>query len=482
MASIAFDGPSFDGPSFDSPGANPASKQPISAHPAFAVIVALWFAALLGLGSLVLPAVLLDRLVVGTGIASLVPAASPPLGMTAHAAIAAAAAVAGAFMGLAIARRVARAQEREAAPRFSGIKHGPISVHEELGGEGLLNGCGAPITRRRAMAIAEDDTLELRDAAPDEPTELAEPPFEDREMTGRQEFQPIPPREADDEPKFEAADEIADEEQPSEAPAPDPLAFAAPSLARQLDHPIEPPSWGAPVGPDEPAAEPVAERADWITAEPEQLGLVQLVQRLGSSIERRRAWIAERGGAPATALHSVPVEFEAAPPEEAAQAMANYFGRPDTAPNPLVPDARSAPEIAPAARPHPLRSPLVVDADEEQPLGPDEDEPDDDSEAGYSSLLELNNPFAARESEFVRIDEPEDDPDLAMATVVFPVQQASFAPSFAAAPAQAAELPAAAQQQFDAPGQGPAPAKPSADTDAALRAALATLQRMSGAA
>ena len=35
-------------------------KAPISTHPAFPAIVALWFAALLGLGSLVLPAVLLE--------------------------------------------------------------------------------------------------------------------------------------------------------------------------------------------------------------------------------------------------------------------------------------------------------------------------------------------------------------------------------------------------------------------------------------
>ena len=37
-------------------------KAPISAHPLFPAIVALWFAALLGVGSLVLPVVLFEKL------------------------------------------------------------------------------------------------------------------------------------------------------------------------------------------------------------------------------------------------------------------------------------------------------------------------------------------------------------------------------------------------------------------------------------
>ena len=55
---------------------------PIGAHPAFPGIVAVWFALLLGLGTLVLPAALIERLVLASGIVSLVPAANPPLGFT----------------------------------------------------------------------------------------------------------------------------------------------------------------------------------------------------------------------------------------------------------------------------------------------------------------------------------------------------------------------------------------------------------------
>ena len=55
MASIAYD--DYD----DRP-----AKPPISLHPAFPGIVALWFSALLGLGSLVLPPVLLEKILTGT--------------------------------------------------------------------------------------------------------------------------------------------------------------------------------------------------------------------------------------------------------------------------------------------------------------------------------------------------------------------------------------------------------------------------------
>ena len=42
-----------------SSSASRPAKAPISTHPAFPAIVALWFAALLGLGSLVLPVALI---------------------------------------------------------------------------------------------------------------------------------------------------------------------------------------------------------------------------------------------------------------------------------------------------------------------------------------------------------------------------------------------------------------------------------------
>ena len=84
----------------------------------------------------------------------------------------------------------------------------------------------------------------------------------------------------------------------------------------------------------------------------------------------------------------------------------------------------------------------------------------------------MTNPFAVPKGEFVRIEEPEADDELAEPAVVFP--------------GQAEPAPSAGSRQFDPPGKaaaasGTAPQAPS-DADAALRAALATLQRMSGAA
>jgi hypothetical protein len=111
---------------------------PIAAHPAFPAIVATWFAVLLGLGTLVIPAVLLERLVEASGIAALVPAAAPPLGVTARAICAGAAAAAGVLLGLALARRVAASHgavpgiPAERAPR-------PLAIADEFGESGLEN-------------------------------------------------------------------------------------------------------------------------------------------------------------------------------------------------------------------------------------------------------------------------------------------------------------------------------------------------------
>jgi hypothetical protein len=104
----------------ESLGASHTAKAPISAHPAFPAIVALWFAALLGLGSLVLPVALIERLVTFTHISSIVSAAQPPLGFTARAAIALAASITGALVGLWLARKVAAAAAPE--PRARGFQ------------------------------------------------------------------------------------------------------------------------------------------------------------------------------------------------------------------------------------------------------------------------------------------------------------------------------------------------------------------------
>ena len=90
-----------------------SSSRPISSHPAFPVVVALWFAALLGGGTFVLPASIFENAASATGLADIVPAAQPPLGDTARLAITAAAAILGALIGLFVAWQVRRATRSE---------------------------------------------------------------------------------------------------------------------------------------------------------------------------------------------------------------------------------------------------------------------------------------------------------------------------------------------------------------------------------
>jgi hypothetical protein len=526
----------------DSDYESKAAKPPISLHPAFPAIVALWFAALLGIGSLVLPAVLLDRLVSATGIGSLITAANPPLGMTARSIIAVVGALAGAGLGIAIARRVAQAHEPENESRVAKLAGGsrrPISVHDELGGEGVVNGESLPINRRRALAISEDDRpsdflyrAPLPGEDPDVPAPFAAAPIVSAEPDAPLELSEL--AQADSDETDGTIDMIDTKESPSSWPTHqhyprepeiderenrnnfagprgfEPLPFAAPSLARrapQFEAEPEDVQLAAVEVPVETATERTEFRADWETAPLDGLGLVQLVQRLGSTIDRRRELMAQVTVQPLSApARFAEDDFEPAAAEDAVQAMAAFFGSAAVAqPEPKSGDgARENRE--PAPHPEflhplsladeedpdgmvpdfslPLRRPVVAapacapadndaDVDADTDADTDEDEVSAaDTEEGYSSLLSMSNPFAAPKSEFVRIEEPEEEAELTEPAVVFPGQDAS--------------APASGARPFDPPGKTAAPDTPGtqvpADADAALRSALATLQRMSGAA
>ena len=550
---------------FDSSGSRDASRLPISLHPAFPAVVALWFAALLGLGSMVLPVVLIERVVEMTGLAALVPAATPPLGFMARGLIALASAATGAAIGVAIARRVARAHDAGRPSRGRTFAKGarrPIDVNAELGGEGLVNGFGLPVNRRRALAIAEDDrpsdflymaplpgddeygrapAFDEQSVAPqvvDEPLELSdalediaetgEPgapgrskaaaPDEDSPMTLMQDFQPLPP-----EPRGEARQEFRPA--PTKAAA-EPLPFSAPSLARRTlqesarlpepepatsEHEPDETELSVP-GRFEPApATPQTQpfRGDWSSAPLGELGLVQLVQRLGASLERRREWLTRAGFATPMPLLTPAAGFDPAPAEEAAQAMAAFFGKPSDdaeGDDELGIHAEPAAMASASPRPNPLGSWPTGDDDEDFDVMPsftlplrksvaptiafDEPEPENDDDiegAGvatpddsFSSLLTMRNPFAARDDGFVRIDLSDAEEDTVEPAVVFPGHHRDSA--FVPAAAGQAETRA-----FDPPaglgaGSTPRATATPPDADAALRAALATLQRMSGTA
>ncbi len=166
----------------------PTKGKPISSHPLFPAVVALWFGALFGLGSLAIRPTLIEGLVLKTGLDLVVPAAAPPLGVTARILIALIMASLGAAIGAALAVRATRpkaevrerkrtaanpgaAAEAEAALWNSrnvytdGPVFRPISAHEELGE--ALDSPGLLAGRRRALAVEhEERPFEPHDFAP----------------------------------------------------------------------------------------------------------------------------------------------------------------------------------------------------------------------------------------------------------------------------------------------------------------------------
>ncbi|MED5544278.1 MAG: hypothetical protein VYD90_03410 [Pseudomonadota bacterium] len=169
--------------------------------------------------------------------------------------------------------------------------------------------------------------------------------------------------------------------------------------------------------------------------------------------------------------------------------------------NEALPDYIPARQIRAPAPPS-AASPLSAPAPFAAPAGlapaePEENDAEEESvlEQGYSSLLGLSRPAEGAPT-FVRVEEPADHDEIEP-VVIFPGEEArsqaarasSEAPRpFDAAPAGGSEpLAFPRQLQADASRAQPRPfdAPPREDaeeTEKALRAALATLQRMSGAA
>ena len=598
-----------------------APKPPLTANPAFRWVVALWFAALLGVGSMIVPVALLENAITATGLAAIVPQAAPPLGFTAQALVALVGTVGGAVLGLLLARMVARGGKTKSVDAEPVRR--ALSASEDLADFDDLDARAAAIGRRRSLAIdPEEGPSDFLQVAPvpavksrEEIAEVEEidQHWEDaraaepvRAEAPRQVFQPDPQFAAEEEPfeldasaeltgpqdEFDhaaAAEELAEEpqierqefiavadaemamvEEEEAAPAPprqvfEPLAFSPPSMARpavSYDNEIAQAAdeddseydeaeddsdefAGFEMAQDaDPESEedvsdkpifdaPAAAQGDNESGE----GLVQLVQRLGATLDKHREWSAERVAvaAPAVAAEShgehaerapVPEEFDPAAADDAAQAMAAWFGSPAAAPGvqaagetpdepaaaglqyapfaggiaaavhddedeeeddmvdlaasftlpsalraeaveqvELVEEAAAA-NVRPAFdRPPVAAAPVIGEAAEES----HEEEADDSADsAEYGSL----NPFRDKHEEFVRIDEPEPEEDSVEPAVLFPGQEARRTPSARA---------------FDPPaGHGGAPApradrpRPSNDdNERALREALLNLQRMS---
>lgn len=171
----------------------PATAAPVTAHPLFPAVVALWFGALFGLGSLAVRVGLIEALVLATQIDTLIPAAAPPLGISARILLALSLATLGALLGAAIARRIAapkpvvRERKRKAAlspdetvnlrsrdAHPDAPARRPLSINDALSDAPpeassiAAQAAGDPLAgrRRSALAIETDATFELHELAP----------------------------------------------------------------------------------------------------------------------------------------------------------------------------------------------------------------------------------------------------------------------------------------------------------------------------
>jgi hypothetical protein len=112
-----------------------ADKPPLSSHPLFPALIALWFGALFGFGSLAIRRSLIESIVLKTQIDSVIESFAPPLGMTARIILALVMAVIGAIVGGMFARMLARPKTSKTPRRRKAgtAKVIPKDVEEESG-------------------------------------------------------------------------------------------------------------------------------------------------------------------------------------------------------------------------------------------------------------------------------------------------------------------------------------------------------------
>lgn len=266
-----------------------ASKAPISTHPAFPAIIALWFAALLGIGSLIVPVILFERISAITGLSAVVPSAQAPLGFTARGIIALVAAGSGIVIGLFLARKVAAAQPGIDTSHFAKDKL-PISAMEELGAQSLdqpVDECD--LIGPLAGPVAGFEAERFTDSRPsmwttgDPAMNAIDAPVADllrEEITSRQtgtEFESAPKivLKAAVEPAAEQSQAVVIEA-PTECSEDD---------AADLSRAEEPAQFGAPqtVAPSDQGM-----TAEQLISRPlAELGIVQLVERFALSLQQR---------------------------------------------------------------------------------------------------------------------------------------------------------------------------------------------------
>lgn len=306
---------------------SPASK-PLSSHPAFPAAVAVWFAALLGGGTFVLPAAIFESAAVATGLSEIVPAAQPPLGDTARLVVSLAAAAIGALLGLFVAWQVCRSAT-VAAPA-TGLD--PVEEYEPLDTAGAASETGertAWQVWREHMAdadsLAEPDPVDKLESEADDNWAVEEDAIllADADHAGDDEYmdairqgpvfdedaeqEPMPTAPAEDDPQRAEADRLVAglarmrrdgkdagyDPAPAEAPlpqfAPEPEAdddFDPAFL--ETEHLAETVSDNSPEPEPETGPEPEPDPEPSESPSFDHLGLPDLVARLELALEARR--------------------------------------------------------------------------------------------------------------------------------------------------------------------------------------------------
>ena len=445
---------------------------PVTAHPWFAAIVALWFAALLGLSSLALAPAMLERIVAASGIASFVSAAAPPLGQTARLLVALGLAGLGGVVGLLLGRMLAGQSHRDL--RESDVVYGSTDGEVEVDApEPGTGDSGIGLRDRLARLTGKGDgprdfddlpRLRIRDRHPDAP---GRKPLSLSDMMARgvrAADNGAAPDEVDSVSLPEIGGATSDDSILHEAPldeAPASQAAAAPApfsspAPRMADDWAAPEPFTAPEAPADEvvpafatdvakAEEPLEREMATAAAAPtphfaavpasgpaiaeaalDALGVVQLTERLAIAMRARRARDARRAQFPETL---------------APAALAEEL--------PIV-----QPSLRPV-EPAPVSAPAVAVATPPAEAGLDGAA----LESGYSSLLGLSRPSRPNGS-------------APAASPPGPFSMPS-APARFAVNASERDLPQSAPSKFPATGDP-------AENYRALKAALASLQRISG--
>lgn len=436
-------------------GKRKRSSAPVTAHRLFPALAAVWFAALLGLGSLAIPGSLLGAIVVKTGLPALVPAAAPPLGFTAHLLVAFALAMFGAALGLALGLRLRPAGSTEARSAETIV---PVAQPEADNVYKVRARDAHPdAPPRRPLVLTEAFAEPLVEAAAEPEPELAEPllrrkrslpdsePVRDAgpwlpEFTpgGIGAIRPLDLAALDLSDPDIAEAEIAEAEiaelpaqpVPAAEPAPAPEAAAIPAAPALIAATPQLPAGFAAALPDVSDGKwsPVA------GAPLESLGLVQLIERLALAIAAQKA-----------ANEAVIKADDAAEAAAAASAVES------------APRAAKEVPVQPVSVPGPFSRPhiaSVAGAEEAPAFG-----------SAREGILRRLGALAAGDSTSGEAD-------------AAPAPRQFTRPVSVAAPVEAVVPLRLAEPAAPAPTAAAAALASQPDADAALRSALATLQRM----